>query len=75
VKKAAEHGPKDKGLDDMRVMLDYRCLNAKSSPDRYSICGMEECITYQKCGSQAAQKRLVNCAVDTFEALNGWSVV
>jgi hypothetical protein len=44
VKKAAKHGPKDAGLANMRVVLDYRRLNAKSSPDRYSIHSMEECI-------------------------------
>jgi hypothetical protein len=43
MKKAAKHGPKDKGPATMQVVLDYHRLNAKSSPDRYSICGMEEC--------------------------------
>jgi hypothetical protein len=44
VKKVAEHGPKDQGPVDMRVMLDYHCLNAKSSLDCCSIWGLEECI-------------------------------
>jgi hypothetical protein len=44
VKKAAKHWPKDTGQADMRVVLDYRRMNIKSSLDRYSIHGMEECI-------------------------------
>jgi len=30
--------------DSLRVVLDYRMVNAKSFPDRYSIRGVDECI-------------------------------
>ena len=35
--------PKPKG-DGLRVVLDYRRLNASTIPDRYSIRGVDECI-------------------------------
>jgi hypothetical protein len=44
VKKTPKHAPNPAGLAELRVVLDYCRLNAKSSPDRYSVCGVEECI-------------------------------
>jgi hypothetical protein len=43
-KKGPEHAPHPEGMADLRVILDYCRLNAKSSLDSYSIRGVEECI-------------------------------
>jgi hypothetical protein len=43
VKKTPEHAPRPGGMTNLRVILDYCRLNAKSSQDRYSIRGVEEC--------------------------------
>jgi hypothetical protein len=44
VKKTPEHAPDPTGPGDLWVVLDYRRLNVKSSSDRYSIRGVEDCI-------------------------------
>ena len=36
--------PNAEGIVELRVVLDYRKLNAKSLPDRYSIRTIDECI-------------------------------